>query len=91
MSNGSGPCSFARMLFMRGLLAGIVMQIVVAFTLGINLFMPLWDKRNQNLWDKISETLVVDEPNNAWGVSSSIVARTRSVRRRAVQWRRGRR
>lgn len=69
MANGSGPCSFARMLFMRGLLAGIVVQIAVVFTLGIILFMPFWDKKNQNLWDKISETLVVDDPINAWRVS----------------------
>ena len=35
-------------------------------TLGVLLFMPFWDKRNQNLWDKVSNTFVVTDPNDAW-------------------------
>jgi glutathione synthase len=50
------------MLFMRGLVAGFVAGIAITFTLGILLFMPFWDKRNQNIWDKVSSTLVVNDP-----------------------------
>jgi len=60
------PIGFGRMFFMRGLVAGFVAGFAIFFTLGILLFMPLWDKRNQNIWDKVSGTLVVTDPNNAW-------------------------
>jgi hypothetical protein len=49
------------MFFMRSIVAGIVVQIATMFALGIILFMPFWDKRNQNLWDKVSGTLVIQE------------------------------
>ncbi len=32
------------------------------------LFMPFWDERSQNLWDKMSNTIVVNDPHNAWVV-----------------------
>lgn len=54
------PVGFARMFWMRGLVAGLVAGLLVPLTLGILLLMPLWDKRNQNLWDKVSGTLVVE-------------------------------
>jgi uncharacterized RDD family membrane protein YckC len=60
------PVGFARMFFMRGIVAGFVAQFAIAFTLGILLFMPFWDKNNQNLWDKVSGTAVVRDPNDAW-------------------------
>src|SRR6185437_2796445 len=53
------PAGFARMLFIRGWLAGIVASFAIFFTLGILLFMPLWDRRHQNIWDKVSNTYVV--------------------------------
>lgn len=39
---------------MRDPLAGIVAYFAVALTLGVLLFMPFWDRRNQNLRDKVS-------------------------------------
>ena len=62
------PIGFGRMFFMRGLVAGLVASIAIPFTIGILLFMPFWDKRNQTLWDKISGTLVVSDPHNAWSL-----------------------
>lgn len=68
-TDGSGPVGFGTMLFMRGLIAGFVASIAITFTLGILLLMPFWDKRNQNIWDKVSSTLVVNDSANAWHVS----------------------
>ena len=62
------PIGFGRMFFMRGLVAGLVASIAIPFTIGILLFMPFWDKRNQTLWDKVSGTIVVSDPNNAWSL-----------------------
>ncbi|MEP4592749.1 MAG: RDD family protein [Ilumatobacter sp.] len=61
------PVSFGKMFFLRGLVAGFVAGFAISFTLGILLFMPFWDKRNQNIWDKVSNTYVVSDPNDAWG------------------------
>ena len=60
------PAGFGTMLVLRGLVGGLVAAIGIGLTLGVLLFMPFWDKRNQNLWDKVSGTLVVDDPNGAW-------------------------
>lgn len=60
------PVGFARMFWLRGLIAGIVAGFALLFTLGILAFMPLWDKRRQNIWDKVSSTVVVDDPLGAW-------------------------
>jgi uncharacterized RDD family membrane protein YckC len=60
------PVGFAKMLFMRGIVAGWVANIAILFTLGILLFMPFWDKRHQNIWDKVSSTYVVSDPNDHW-------------------------
>ena len=62
------------MFFLRGLLAGIVAYFATTFTLGVLLFMPLWDKRNQNLWDKVSSTYVVSDPNDAWNLEPDLRA-----------------
>ena len=54
------PMTMGRMFWMRGIVAGFVAQIGIFFTLGILLFMPFWDKRNQNLWDRVSASIVVN-------------------------------
>jgi uncharacterized RDD family membrane protein YckC len=60
------PAGLGKMFWVRGLLAGIVASLAIPLTLGILLFMPFWDRRNQNLWDKVSNTYVVSDPNDAW-------------------------
>ncbi|MFM7757068.1 MAG: family 78 glycoside hydrolase catalytic domain [Actinomycetota bacterium] len=60
------PVGFARMFFMRGIVAGVLAGLLIVVTLGIILFMPLWDRRNRNIWDKVSGTVVVPDPDNAW-------------------------
>jgi uncharacterized RDD family membrane protein YckC len=63
------PVGWSKMLLMRGLIAGLVATIAIPITLGIILLMPLWDGRNRNLWDKVSGTFVVTDPDNAWAMS----------------------
>ncbi len=53
------PMTMGRMFWMRGILAGFVAGIGAWITLGILYFMPFWDRRNQNLWDRISSSVVV--------------------------------
>ena len=60
------PVGWSKMLLMRGLIAGLVATIAIPITLGIILLMPLWDGRNRNLWDRVSGTLVVTDPQDAW-------------------------
>lgn len=66
------PVGMGTMFWMRGLVAGFIAQFAVLFTLGIILFMPFWDRRNQNIWDKISSTYVVNDPFDAWGTSPDL-------------------
>ena len=58
------PMTLGRMFGMRGVLGGLVAMIAVPFTMYIIAFMPFWDKRNQNIWDKVSNSLVVRTPNS---------------------------
>lgn len=60
------PVGLGKMFFVRGIVAGFVAGLAIPLTLGILLFMPFWDKRNQNIWDKVSSTYVVTDPNDAW-------------------------
>ncbi len=60
------PAGFGRMLGMRGLLGNLVALVLGPLTLGIIYLMPFWDKRNQTIWEKVSNTYVVDDPYNAW-------------------------
>ena len=53
------PVGMGRMFWMRYFIAGIVVSIAFPLTLGILVLMPLWDSKNQNLWDKVSATYVV--------------------------------
>ncbi len=66
------PVSFGKMFWLRGLLAGIVASFAIPISFGILLLMPFWDKRNQNLWDKVSGTYVVSDPANAWAMSPDL-------------------
>jgi uncharacterized RDD family membrane protein YckC len=66
------PAGLGRMFWMRGILAGFIAYFATLVTVGIILFMPFWDKRNQNLWDKISTTYVVTDPNDAWNTRPAI-------------------
>ena len=50
-------------MFLREVIGKFVGWIVNSFTLGILVFMLLWDKNNQEIWDKIAATIVVDDPN----------------------------
>lgn len=45
------------------LLYGILMPVLALFVLPIALFfMPLWDDKKQSLWDKMTHTVVVSDP-----------------------------
>lgn len=68
------PVGFARMFWMRGFIAGIVAGVAITCTLGVLLFMPFWDKRNQNIWDKVSSSYVVSDPNDAWNTKPNLTA-----------------
>jgi uncharacterized RDD family membrane protein YckC len=52
-------------MFLREYVAKSVVAIFVAITFGVGgivYFWLLWDKDNQELWDKVVETIVVDDP-----------------------------
>jgi uncharacterized RDD family membrane protein YckC len=68
------PVGLGKMFWVRGILAGFVANVAIAVTVGILLFMPFWDKRRQNLWDKVSNTYVVVDPNDAWGTRPDLRA-----------------
>jgi len=61
--NTGQPLGLGRMFWVRGLVAGLVASIAIPLTLGILLFMPLWDSKNQNIWDKVSGSYVIPTPN----------------------------
>jgi uncharacterized RDD family membrane protein YckC len=65
------PASIVDMIIMRGFVANIVAAVLIVLTLSIILFMPFWDKNNENIWDKVSGTKVVDDPNDAWGLEKT--------------------
>jgi uncharacterized RDD family membrane protein YckC len=56
------PVGFARMFWLRGVLCAFLAPIAIICTLGIVLFMPFWNKHNQNIWDRISNCYVVHRP-----------------------------
>ena len=66
------PVGIGKMFWVRWFLAGMIAPFAIVFTLGILLFMPFWDQRNQNLWDKISTTYVVTDPDDAWATKPSL-------------------
>jgi uncharacterized RDD family membrane protein YckC len=58
------PVGFSTMFWMRGLVAGIVAYFALGCTLYIIAFMPFWDRNNQNIWDKVTNTFVVTDPHS---------------------------
>lgn len=56
----------SRMFLMRWFVGGLVVPLVTLVTLGIILFMPVWDARNRNLWDRLSSCVVVHDPDGRW-------------------------
>ena len=66
------PVGFVEMFFLRHIVGDLVFGFAIFFTLGILMFMPFWDHHNQNLWDKLSNTYVVLDPNDAWGTKSDL-------------------
>jgi len=65
------PAGLGRMFWVRGLLGALVAWFAIVFTLGILLFMPFWDQRNQNIWDKVSNCYVVTDPFDAWSTQKA--------------------
>ena len=63
------PATIGTMFWLRGILAGLIAPWAILLTVGILLFMPFWDKRRQNVWDKVSGTVVVSDPHDAWRLS----------------------
>ncbi len=49
-------------LFAREWLVKPVLGILGGLTAGLAYFWMVWDKRNQELWDKVVDTIVVDDP-----------------------------
>ena len=66
------PASLGSMFWVRGFLAGIVAWFAIVFTIGIILLMPFWDKRNQNIWDKVSNCYVVYDANDGWSTKPDL-------------------
>ena len=58
------PMKLGRMFWMRYFIGTLVANFAFLFTIGILCFMPFWDKRNQNIWDKVSNSLVIETPKN---------------------------
>ena len=50
-------------MFLREVPCKFIIGIVASITLFIIYLWPLWDKENQELWDKMVDTVVVDDPN----------------------------
>jgi uncharacterized RDD family membrane protein YckC len=51
-------------MFLREFIAKWIIGILSFFTLGIINFWLVWDKNNQELWDKVVDTVIVNDPQN---------------------------
>ena len=60
--NTGQPLGLGRMFWVRGFVAGWAATFAFVFTLGILIFMPLWDSKNQNIMDKVSGSYVIPTP-----------------------------
>lgn len=70
----------SRMFLMRWFVGAILVPLAATLTLGIILFMPFWDRRNRNLWDRISSCVVVHDPDGQWeGHGERVAAAHRSA------------
>ncbi len=49
--------------FVREWIAKAIIGVLGILTLGIIYFWLIWDRDNQELWDKVVGTIVVDDPN----------------------------
>ena len=56
------PVGFVRMFFVRGLVGDFITTFAFILTVGVLAFMPFWDRRNQTLWEKLSNTHVIVDP-----------------------------
>ncbi|WP_157965514.1 RDD family protein [Euzebya rosea] len=54
------PLSWGSYVGMRGIVGGFVGGLASTLTLGVLSFMPLWDKQNQSVAAKVSNSVVVD-------------------------------
>ncbi len=52
-------------MFLREIPCKFIIGIAAAFTIYIIYLWPLWDKENQELWDKMVDTVVVDDPDGS--------------------------
>jgi uncharacterized RDD family membrane protein YckC len=60
--------SYGKMFVREFLLKGVAMSIIISVTFGLGLilyFWLTWDDKNQELWDKILSTVVVEDPDGA--------------------------
>lgn len=51
-------------MFLREVIAKTVIGVLGFLTFGIIYFWLIWDKNNQELWDKVIDTVVVDDPHD---------------------------
>jgi hypothetical protein len=61
---GSGVRAGWGRMFVREWVAKTILGFVSALLLYVPYFWLLWDARNQELWDKMMDTIVVDDPSN---------------------------
>lgn len=61
---GDGRAASWGKMFVREFPAKIVIGFLAAFTIYIIYLWPLWDAKNQELWDKMVDTVVVDDPQD---------------------------
>ncbi|MGH2588583.1 MAG: RDD family protein, partial [Dehalococcoidia bacterium] len=59
------PAGWGRMFCREWLAKGLLFSVLLSLTLGLGMilyFWLLWDKDRQEIWDKIVDTIVVDDP-----------------------------
>ena len=59
-------------LLLREFIAKLVIYVLAEVTLGIVYFWLLWDKNNQELWDKMVGTIVVNDPQEVLIPAASV-------------------
>jgi predicted RNA-binding Zn-ribbon protein involved in translation (DUF1610 family) len=67
--------------FLRDFIVKPVITFISAFLIYIPLFWLVWDKNNQELWDKVMDTIVIDDPQKlmAHGAYEPVVAQQMPV------------